>query len=124
MINNNKVLLVNHSYIKGLFLPGGGVNNGEIFSNAIKRELLEELGFELKNLSLFGVYQSSKEGKIDTIITFISTDNLDLSRLKLSREIRGVDFYDINNLPPIISPGSKRRIEEYQTKCFPIAKEW
>ncbi len=124
LINNGEVLLVNHSYIEGLFLPGGGVRNGEIFTHAIKREVFEELGFEINDLTLFGVYQSSNEGKIDTIVTFVSTDKLDLNKVKINKEISRADFYDINNLPPNISPGSKRRIEEYQSKNFPITKEW
>lgn len=124
LINDGKVLLVEHNHTKGHFLPGGGIKNGEIFDQAIKREIFEEIGFRIENLNLFGVYQNTREGKIDTIVTFFSTDPLDVNKVKLSNEISRVDFYHLNSLPPNISPGSKKRIEEYQSKNFPIAKEW
>lgn len=124
LINDGKVLLVEHSYTKGCYLPGGGVKTGEMFDQALKREIFEELGLKIEKLNLFGVYQNTKEGKIDTIITFISTDPVDLNKVKLSNEISRVDFYNLDNIPPNISPGSGRRIQEYRSKNFPITKEW
>lgn len=124
LINDGKVLLVNHSYIKGLFLPGGGVKKGEMFEQALKREVFEELSLKIENLNLFGVYQSSKEGKNDTIVVFISNEPIDITKIKINSEICHVDFYDLNNLPTDISLGSKKRVEEYRSEHFPIAKEW
>ena len=124
LINDNKVLLVEHSYTKGYHLPGGGVKSGEMFDRALKREILEELGLDINNLQLFGVYQNTKQGKIDTVITFISTKPVDLNKAKLSNEINHADFYSLNSLPANITPGSRKRIQEYQSKNFPITKEW
>ena len=124
LINNGKVLLVEHSYTKGYHLPGGGVKTGEMFDLALKREIFEELGLGINNLELFGVYQNTKVGKIDTIITFISTKPMDLNKAKLSNEISRAGFYSLDNLPANISPGSYKRIQEYQSKNFPITKEW
>ena len=42
--NQNEVLLVKHSYEKGWFLPGGGVDRGENILDAVKREVFEETG--------------------------------------------------------------------------------
>ena len=105
LINDGKVLLVEQSYTKGYHLPGGGVKSGEMFEQALKREILEELGLYINDLQLFGVYQNTKQGNIDTVITFISTARLDI-------------------LPPNISPGSRKRIQEYLSNNFPVAKEW
>lgn len=124
LVNNGKVLLLRHSYIKGFFLPGGGVEDGEVFAEAAKREALEELGLEIENLNFFGVYQNKKEGKIDTIVVFISNDPIDIAKVELGEEINHVDFYHLDNLPADISPGSKRRIEEYRSKNFPTTVEW
>ena len=124
LINENKVLLVEHSYTKGYHLPGGGVKSGEMFDRALKREILEELGLEINNLQLFGVYQNTKQGKIDTVIAFISTKPVDLNKVKLSNEINHVDFYSLDSLPPNITPGSRKRIGEYLSNNFPITKEW
>lgn len=124
LINDGKVLLAEHSYTKGFHLPGGGVKSGEMFDEALKREILEELGLDMNNLQLFGVYQNTKQGKLDTIIAFISTEPVDLNKAKLSNEINHVGFYSLNILPTNVSPGSHRRIQEYLSNNFPITKEW
>lgn len=124
LINDGKVLLVEHSYTRGYHLPGGGVKSGEMFEQALKREILEELGLYFNDIQLFGVYQNTKQGKIDTVITFISTTPVDLNKGKLSNEINRADFFSLDILPTNISPGSRKRIQEYLSNNFPIAKEW
>jgi hypothetical protein len=49
---------------------------------------------------------------------------VDLNKAKLSNEINHADFYRLDSLPANISPGSRKRIEEYLSNNFPITKKW
>ena len=49
-VENGKVLLVNHTYLEGWYLPGGGVLAGESLPDAINREAAEEAGAVLHEL--------------------------------------------------------------------------
>lgn len=125
LINDDKVLLVKHSYQDSYYLPWGGVKNNEYFDIALKRELDEELQIKIECFSLFGVYQSMMEWKRDTIVIFHSTQKISLDEIVFQNgEIEDVIMADINNLPEKTSPGTRRRIDEYKCGKFSGTGRW
>jgi 8-oxo-dGTP pyrophosphatase MutT (NUDIX family) len=56
LVQDGKIVLVQHSYQRGWHIPGGGVKRGETLEQAARREAREELGATLNNLRLHGIY--------------------------------------------------------------------
>ena len=111
LVQDDKVLLVKHTYQKSWYLPGGGVERDETVEAALRREVREETDAQLGSLVLLGVYSSFYEYKSDHIIVFVCKDFS--LRGKTDREIAAWSFFPIGGLPADISPGTRRRIEEY-----------
>jgi ADP-ribose pyrophosphatase YjhB (NUDIX family) len=111
LMHDKKVLLVKHTYQNQYFLPGGMMKSGETLEQAAIRELKEETGYSAKDLKLFGVYNNFQEYKNDTIVVF-ETSQYDEGKNN-DLEIESWGFFDLECLPNNISPGTKRRIEEY-----------
>lgn len=125
LIKNNQILLVQHTYLPGWMLPGGTVKFEEDFKEAAQREIKEELNLEIKNLRFFGIYKMNLEGKRDHIFVFICDELKNTSQLKIDKkEISDSNFFNLNKLPPQISPGHLRRIEEYKSKSYPNYNNW
>lgn len=116
VLANNAVLLVRHTYRPNWYLPGGGVNRGESFVEAARREVREECGLVVHDLQLFHLYHSRNEGKSDHVALFVATAFDGVPRAA-SPEIAEVSFAPLDNLPPDMSPATRRRILEYVNGC-------
>src|SRR3990170_3591972 len=112
MIQDNKVLLVRQTYLSGWFMPVGGLKRGETLEQTARREAREEVGAELGEIKLLGVYTNFKELKTDHNIVFVSND-FTLSG-KHDREVADLRFFALDNLPKNLWPGHRRRLEEYR----------
>lgn len=112
LIKENRILLVKHTYETQWYIPGGKVNKYECFDEAIVRELKEELGVTLEDLNHFGTYNNFYENKDDTVVIFISKQFSVKGNKNM--EIEAYQFFDLDDLPKDVSPGSRRRIEEYK----------
>ncbi len=111
LVRERSVLLVKHTYQGGWFLPGGGVKKGETIEGAARREAHEEVGVELSDLSLFGVYTNFYQRRSDHIIVFTCED-FTLTG-ETDWEIERFDFFPLDGLPDDVSSGCLHRIREY-----------
>ncbi len=122
LIREGNILLVKHTYQPDWYTIGGGVESGETPRQAIERELREEVGVVLNGSpELFSVYYSRNEKRDDYIIFYIG--HAGAQELVTSPEIAEQQWFPINQLPPDLSPATRRRIQEY-FKEIEISERW
>jgi ADP-ribose pyrophosphatase YjhB (NUDIX family) len=111
---NQEVLLVEHTYMAGWHLPGGGVSPGETPKAAIIREVQEETGIVVKeNPILFGIYTHVILGANDYPMLYIVKEFIQVSESKPNAEIKQARWFQINNLPENTTESTRERIKEY-----------
>src|SRR5438445_3433924 len=72
MGEDGRIFLVEHSYVSGWHLPGGGVEAGETLNQAIARELREEGNIEISEPpQLLGVFFNDRASRRDHVALFI-----------------------------------------------------
>lgn len=107
-----EVLLVEHTYIAGWFLPGGGVERGETTEQAVIRELQEEAGVRvIGRPQLVGVHANHRIFRGDHVLVY-RVDNWEPCAATEQGEISAVAWFAPDQLPDNVSPGTQRRIAE------------
>ena len=112
VIQEDQILLVKHTYTPGWCTIGGGIDAGESGIQALKRELTEEVGIKLmESPVLLGFYHNPKEHRDDYVVVYVCKE---FKREEASSpEILEARWFPIKDLPHDVTPGTKRRIEEY-----------
>ena len=108
------VFLVKHTYVKGWYLPGGGVDRGETFHQALEKELREEGNIYLKGEARFlAIYQNRNMSKRDHVALYECVNWHQPKPPKLPNgEILKAGFFAPDNFPDDVTDGTRRRLEE------------
>lgn len=108
-----RIFLVQHSYIAGWHLPGGGVETGETLLEALARELAEEGNIQLgATPQLYGVYFNRRISRRDHVALFIVRDFRQDGNPKPNHEIVAHGFFPIDALPGDTSRATRARVAE------------
>jgi 8-oxo-dGTP pyrophosphatase MutT (NUDIX family) len=124
LVDGERVVLVKHTYQPGWQLPGGALNRWETPAAAAVREGVEEAGAQvLDGLVLLGIYSSFDDGQSNHIMTYFCR-SYRLEPRSDRWEIAECREFALDALPPDMTAGTRRRIEEYLAGVWPLQRPW
>ena len=121
---DGRVFLVRHSYVKGWYMPGGGVEPGEALYEALTREVAEEAGIVLTGPPrLFSVYWNAHASARDHVALYVCRDWTQAHAPPRNMEIVDSGFFPRDALPAETTDATRRRLAEIAGEMEPTA-EW
>lgn len=119
-----RVFLIQHSYVAGWHLPGGGVETGETLRAALERELLEEGNIVITGEpSLHGIFYNHRISRRDHVALFVVRDFRQDALPRPNHEIVAHGFFTPDALPPDVGPATRARIAEVFSGA-PVSETW
>ncbi|WP_188825635.1 NUDIX domain-containing protein [Brucella endophytica] len=107
------VFLIRHTYVPGWHFPGGGVETGETFGQALAKELSEEGNIELTGpAELFGLYMNAHASRRDHVALYVCRKWRQTAPKLADREIAEAGFFALDDLPEGVTPSTRRRLKE------------
>lgn len=109
----NSIFLVRHTYVPGWHLPGGGVERGETFGDALVKELREEANIVMTAPpQLFGLYKNKYVSPRDHVALYVCRQFEQTTPRLPDREIVECGFFPLDALPEATTPGTRSRLRE------------
>lgn len=119
-----RVFLIQHSYVPGWHLPGGGVETGETFRSALARELREEGNIEMTgDPVLHGIFFNDRASRRDHVALYLVRDFRQDALPAPNHEIVAHGFFAPDALPPDTSRATRARIAEVFAGV-PVSETW
>lgn len=112
----HRVLLSHRRDLDIWNLPGGGVKNGELPTDAAIRETREETGLKVKIKDLVGVYGKPDKDEF----AFVFSGVVNGGTLKISREADKHRFFKLKKIPQNTLPKHVERIQDAAQLIKPI----
>jgi 8-oxo-dGTP pyrophosphatase MutT (NUDIX family) len=111
---DGELLLVRNSYGRSdhFLLPGGGIGPFESPAAAAAREIREEVGLTVGQLTFRSSYASGAEGRRDVVILFSAV--AEGEPVADGVEVEEARFFALDALPATTSPATLRRIAEHR----------
>ena len=111
IIKGYKVLLHHRTDYDLWDLPSGGMKKGETIFQALKREVKEETGLNIKPVKITGLYQNYRK----EIIVLIFLIKVISGKLTKNKEADDFKYFDYKKLPKNFPAKQKERIIDYFT---------
>lgn len=120
----NRVCLVRHTYVRGWYLPGGGIEPGETAAASMAREFHEEAELIVdptQPMRLHGFFLNARHWARDHIAVYV-VPAFTLARTKApDREIAECGFFPLDALPGDTTRGTRERIDEVREGRVPAS---
>jgi len=120
-----QILLVRHTYTKGLYFPGGGVETGETVLESMQRELEEEGGVRLTGRATqIGIFSNHRIMRNDHVVLYrVDTASWAKCGDPVGREISEIVWCDPLSPPMDATPATQRRLQELYAGATP-SQHW